>query len=68
VSSLDAFPLLVWGGLSGGTSFALALSLPPGPIKETILTATYVVMISSLIVQGTTVGKAAKHFVRDRGS
>ena len=62
-----AFPLLVWGGLRGGISIALALSLPPGPIKETILTATYVVVIFSVIVQGTTVGKAAKYFVRDRG-
>lgn len=58
-----AFPILVWGGLRGGISIALALSLPEGPIKETILTATYVVVVFSVIVQGATVGTAAKRFV-----
>ncbi len=60
-----AFPILVWGGLRGGISIALALSLPAGPIKETILTATYLVVIFSVIVQGATVGRAAKRFVID---
>jgi CPA1 family monovalent cation:H+ antiporter len=58
-----AFQILVWGGLRGGISIALALSLPPGPLKETILTATYLVVIFSVIVQGATVGAAAKRFV-----
>ncbi len=58
-----AFPILVWGGLRGGISIALALSLPEGPIKETILTATYVVVVFSVIVQGATVATAAKRFV-----
>ncbi len=60
-----AFQILVWGGLRGGISIALALSLPAGPIKETILTATYLVVIFSVIVQGATVGSAAKRFVVD---
>lgn len=60
-----AFQILVWGGLRGGISIALALSLPPGLIKETILTATYLVVIFSVIVQGATVGSAAKRFVVD---
>ena len=59
-----AYPVLVWGGLRGGISIALALSLPAGPVKATILTATYVVVIFSVIVQGATVGAAARHFVR----
>jgi CPA1 family monovalent cation:H+ antiporter len=60
-----AFPILVWGGLRGGISVALALSLPPGPMKDTILTVTYVVVIFSVIVQGGTVGRAARRFVGD---
>ncbi len=60
-----AYPILVWGGLRGGISIALALSLPPGETKDVILTATYVVVLFSVIVQGATIGKAAKRFVRD---
>lgn len=58
------YPLLVWGGLRGGISIALALSLSPGEERLTILTATYVVVIFSVVVQGTTVGKAARRLVR----
>ncbi len=58
-----AYPILVWGGLRGGISIALALSLPDSPIRETILTATYVIVVFSVVVQGATVGKVAKHFV-----
>ncbi len=58
-----AFPILVWGGLRGGISIALALSLPAGPIKATILTATYVIVVFSVVVQGATVGTAARRLV-----
>jgi monovalent cation:H+ antiporter, CPA1 family len=57
------FPVLLWGGLRGGISIALALSLPFGGEKDVILTATYVVVIFSVIVQGATVGAAARRFV-----
>ncbi len=60
-----AFPILVRGGLRGGISFALALSLPEGPVKETVLTATYVVVVFSVVVQGATVGAAARRLVGD---
>ena len=60
-----AFPLLVWGGLRGGISIALALSLPDGPMRDLILSATYVVVVFSVIVQGATVGAAARRFVGD---
>jgi len=59
-----AFPLLVWGGLRGGISIALALSLPGGPMKELILTVTYVVVVFSVVVQGGTVGAAARRFLK----
>ena len=58
-----ALPVLVWGGLRGGISIALALSLPEGAMKDLILTATYVVVIFSVVVQGATMGMAARTFV-----
>jgi CPA1 family monovalent cation:H+ antiporter len=45
-------PILVWGGLRGGLSIAMALSLPPGPEKGIILAVTYVVVLFSILVQG----------------
>lgn len=57
-----AFPertvrILTWGGLRGGISVALALSLPPGPIREQLLMATYAIVLFSLLVQGSTIGR-----------
>ena len=45
---------LTWGGLRGGISLALALSIPKGPERDLLLTATYVVVIFSIAVQGMT--------------
>jgi CPA1 family monovalent cation:H+ antiporter len=44
--------LLTWGGLRGGISVALALSLPPSEEKSLILTMTYSVVVFSIVVQG----------------
>jgi len=52
--------LLTWGGLRGGISVAMALSLPPSPQRELIVAVTYVVVIFSVLVQGLTLGKAMK--------
>jgi len=52
--------LLVWGGLRGGVSIALALSVDPGPYKNFILAITYIVVVFSILVQGLTIGKVAK--------
>lgn len=52
--SAGAIPILTWGGLRGGVSVALALSLPDSPAKPALLTATYAVVIFSIIVQGLT--------------
>jgi CPA1 family monovalent cation:H+ antiporter len=61
--SPGAFPLMVWGGLRGGISIALALSLPAGPAQEVLLTVTYVVVVFSVAVQGLTVGKLARRVI-----
>ena len=46
--------VLTWGGIRGGISVALALSLKPGPERDLFLTMTYVVVIFSIAVQGLT--------------
>ena len=55
--SPNVVKILTWGGLRGGISVALALSLPPGKYREVILAITYVIVVFSIIVQGLTIGK-----------
>ena len=45
---------LTWGGLRGGISLALALSIPKGAERDLLLTATYIIVIFSIAVQGMT--------------
>lgn len=49
--------LMTWGGLRGGISIALALSLPVELSRDLFLTMTYVIVVFSIVVQGLTVGK-----------
>ncbi|NNE56701.1 MAG: sodium:proton antiporter [Hellea sp.] len=58
-----AIPVLTWGGVRGGISVALALSLPPSEYKPLILTATYGVVVFSIIVQGLTIKKVVEKSV-----
>ncbi len=51
--------VLTWGGLRGGISVALALSLPSGSERDVILSLTYCIVVVSILVQGLTVGKVA---------
>jgi CPA1 family monovalent cation:H+ antiporter len=49
--------IMTWGGLRGGLSVALTLSLPESPYKEVIVSITYIIVIFSILVQGMTTGK-----------
>ena len=52
---------MVWGGVRGGVSIALVLSIPADKagIKETLLQITYIVVLFSILVQGLTIGRVA---------
>jgi CPA1 family monovalent cation:H+ antiporter len=52
--------IMTWGGLRGGISVALALSLPHGRERDLILAITYLIVVFSIVVQGLTVGRVAR--------
>lgn len=59
-----AVPVLTWGGVRGGISVALALSLPDNEYKPLIITVTYGVVIFSVIVQGLTIKRLIEKTVK----
>jgi CPA1 family monovalent cation:H+ antiporter len=54
--SSAAIGIMTWGGLRGGLSVAMALSLPPGAVRDLLVAMTYGIVVFSILVQGTTVG------------
>ncbi len=52
-----ALSVLWWGGLRGGISIALALSLPAGPTRDLLLAATFAAVLFSVLVQRATLGR-----------
>ncbi|MBS0123310.1 cation:proton antiporter [Thetidibacter halocola] len=66
--SRGVIPVMTWGGLKGGISVALALSLPDSDWKPLILTATFIVVVFSIIVQGLTIAPLARFLSREPAS
>ncbi|MGA7180329.1 MAG: sodium:proton antiporter [Thiobacillaceae bacterium] len=58
--SQGAIAILTWGGLRGGISVAMALSVPENPLRGLVLTLTYFVVVFSILVQGLTVGRVIR--------
>lgn len=56
----NAVLILTWGGLRGGISVALALSLPQAMHRDEFVLITYIIVVFSIVVQGLTIGKVAK--------
>lgn len=65
---LDFIPktnlIMTWGGIRGGISIALALSLEPQMERELFLTVTYVIVVFSIIGQGLTIGPLVKSVLK----
>ncbi len=59
--SPGAVRVLTWGGLRGGISVALALSLPAGEARDLLVSVAYVVVVFSIVVQGLTIGPLVAH-------
>ncbi|MFH1842167.1 MAG: sodium:proton antiporter [bacterium] len=55
--------ILTWGGLRGGISVALVLSLPAIPEKPLLVTCTYLVVLFSILVQGLTIKRVLSQFI-----
>ena len=56
----NAVTILSWGGLRGGLSVAMALSLPQTMHRDELVLITFIIVIFSIIVQGLTIGRVAE--------
>ncbi len=59
-----AVAILTWGGLRGGLSVALALSLSPEMHRDEFVLITYIVVVFSILVQGLSIGWFTKHLLK----
>lgn len=61
-----AVAILTWGGLRGGLSVALALSLSPQMHRDEFVLITYIIVVFSILVQGLTIGSFTRRLLRDK--
>ena len=66
--SPGAIRILTWGGIRGGISVALALSMPVGPERNFILPVAYCVVVFSIVVQGLSLGWLVKKVEKEKVS
>jgi CPA1 family monovalent cation:H+ antiporter len=64
----EAMPVLVWGGLRGGISLALSLSLPPSKEASILVAITFVVVVLSSTMQGLTLRRVMTRYASRRAS
>lgn len=62
---VDVLAVLTWGGLRGGISVSLALSLPDNSMRPLLLAVCYSVVVYTIIVQGLTMERVARYFYPD---
>lgn len=60
--------IMTWGGLRGGISIALALSLTEAMHRELFLVITYIVVVASILGQGLTVEPIIKKLTKNKAS
>ena len=65
VSRASAIGVLTWGGLRGGISVALALSLPPSAYRGPLLTVCYGLVVFTIVVQGLTMPWVVRKLLRE---
>lgn len=56
--------IMTWGGIRGGISIALALSMAPEMERDLFVTVTYVIVVFSIIGQGLTIGSLVKNILK----
>ena len=62
-----AIRIMTWGGLRGGISVALVLSLPASAEREVLLTACYIVVVFSIVVQGLSIEAVVRRLLKTGG-
>lgn len=60
--SPHAVKIMTWGGLRGGISIALALTLPEFQGRDMVVGVTYLIVVFSLLVQATTLGRVVRRY------
>jgi CPA1 family monovalent cation:H+ antiporter len=62
----NAIAILTWGGLKGGLSIALALSLSQNEYRDEFVVMTYIIVVFSILVQGLSIGRVTKKLMEKK--